>query len=192
MSGRSAPPSWPVVGETPVVIHSAEIAAHEFPHARKGLDPEAVRLWLRAVAATTAALEEENARLRAERDRLAEAFRRARERSPSSSVRTALLHARLRRRPSGYARADVDELLDAAASEIARLEARTALLEAELETALARGRSEQGHLAVAGRVAALEARIGSRVAAVEAHLAELKATLATRPAVEDDSVAARR
>ncbi|HVL91346.1 MAG TPA: DivIVA domain-containing protein [Actinomycetota bacterium] len=112
-------------------MHPAEIAAHEFPRTRKGYDPDAVRAWLRAVAAAVDTLQGELAHVRAERDRLESVLRRAGEDPPASAVRTALMQARLRRRPGGYDRAEVEALLEAAASEIARLETRSAVLEAE-------------------------------------------------------------
>lgn len=112
-------------------VHPAEIASRDFPRARKGFDPEAVRAWLRTVAASVESLERELNHVRAERDRLESALRRAGEEPVASTVRAALLEARLRRRSRGYDRAEVETLLEAAAAEIARLETRAAVLEAD-------------------------------------------------------------
>lgn len=112
-------------------LHPAEIASREFPRARKGFDPDAVRNWLRTVAAAVEALEREMEYVRAERDRLESALRRAGEEPAAAGVRAALLDARLRRRARGYDRSEVESLLESAAAEIARLETRTAVLEAD-------------------------------------------------------------
>lgn len=112
-------------------LHPAEIASREFPRARKGFDPDAVRGWLRTVAAAVEALERELEHVRSERDRLESALRRAGEEPATAGVRAALLDARLRRRARGYDRSEVESLLESAAAEIARLETRTAVLEAE-------------------------------------------------------------
>lgn len=114
-------------------IHSAEIASREFPRGRgkRGLDREAVRSWLRTVATAYEALEEECDRLRGERDRTRTTLHAVRERRHSPSVRSALLSARIRRRLFGYARKDVDPLLSSLIDELARLETRAALLEAQ-------------------------------------------------------------
>ncbi|MGH2830613.1 MAG: hypothetical protein ACRDJM_09030 [Actinomycetota bacterium] len=113
-------------------VHSSEIAAHDFPRARKGLDPSAVRAWLTLVAASHRNLEEELAHVANERDLIVASLRRSRQRPPSADVRAALMQARLRRRAGGYDRKEVEELLHAAAEEMARLENQVAVLEAEL------------------------------------------------------------
>lgn len=125
------PTSVPAAMSPWSLLHPAEISAREFPRARKGFDPDAVRSWLRTVATAVETLQTELRHVRAERDRLEAVLRHAAEGSPAGGVRAALLQARLRRRPGGYDRSEVESLLESAAAEIARLESRTAVLEAE-------------------------------------------------------------
>lgn len=156
-------------------LHPAEIASREFPRARKGLDSDAVRSWLRTVATAVESLERELEHVRAERDRLESALRRAGEEPAAAGVRAALLDARLRRRTRGYDRAEVESLLEAAASEIARLETRTAVLEADAlhnrETSLRDREAAARDAALAETIARLErdlAAIRSQVGSVGA------------------------
>lgn len=115
-------------------LHAAEIAVREFTRSRRGLDPDAVRSWLRTVEKAYSTLEDENRRLRDERDRLTATLQAARDRAPSTSIRGALRSAKLSKAVRGYDCEEVDELLEAAGSELSRLETRVALLEAELES----------------------------------------------------------
>lgn len=114
-------------------MHSSEIAAREFPTARQGLDPAAVRAWLTMVAAFVADLEDELTNARNEREQTSASIRRMRRRPASAEIRGALMQAQLRRRVRGYDRHAVQELLRAAASELARLENEVGLLNTELE-----------------------------------------------------------
>lgn len=152
------------------LVHPAEIAAREFPRSRKGYDTGAVRSWLRAVASAVRTLEGELAYVRAERDRLESVLRRAGEDPPASAVRTALMQSRLRRRPGGYDRAEVDALLEASAAEIARLETRAALLEAEAQRS--RDVSER------------EAALSRTVARLESEIASIRTSLPSTPPVD--------
>lgn len=117
-------------------MHSSEIAAHQFPKARGGLDPAAVHEWLTTVAMFVADLEDESTYARNESEQTSASIRRLRRRPASADIRGALMQARLRRRFRGYDRRDVQELLRAAASELARLEMEVALLTTELEQEL--------------------------------------------------------
>lgn len=150
-------------------FHAAEIASREFPRAKKGLDPESVRRWLRTVSDAYSALQDEAGRLRAQRDRVAAALRAARERGPSSSVRAALRQAKLRRALNGYDRNDVETLLEAAASELARLETRCALLEGEIDAIRHRrtGADEERIARLEREIGALKAKAQLRAAPVE-------------------------
>lgn len=114
-------------------MHSSEIAAHQFPKARGGLDAAAVYEWLTMVAASVADLEDELTDARIEREQTSASIRRMRRRPASAEIRGALMQAQLRRRLRGYDRHAVQELLRAAASELARLESEVGLLNAELE-----------------------------------------------------------
>ncbi len=114
-------------------VHSAEISAHDFPRARKGLDPAAVKAWLKLVEASFANLEEELGHERTQREQLLASVRRTRRQPASAGVRSALMQSQLRRRAGGYDRGEVEKLLQSAAAELARLENETALLNAELE-----------------------------------------------------------
>lgn len=114
-------------------MHSSEIAAHQFPTAGRGLDSAAVQAWLTQVAAFVADLEDELTDARNEREQTSASIRRLRRRPASAEIRGALMQAQLRRRLRGYDRHEVQELLRAAASELARLENEVALLNTELE-----------------------------------------------------------
>lgn len=123
-------------GDEPAAVaglHAREIAGRHFPRTKKGLDPEAVQRWLDVVGRAYATLEEEVEALRAQRDRFAASLRASRDRGPVASVRAILRQTKLRRSVAGYARDNVDALLEAAAAELTRLETRCALLEAELD-----------------------------------------------------------
>lgn len=139
-------------------LHPAEIATREFPRARKGFDPDAVRGWLRVIASAVQTMQSELDHVRAERDRLESVLRRAGEEPAASAVRSALMQARLRRRPAGYDRSEVESLLEASAAEIARLESRAAVLEAEATRARESAAREAG---MAEAVARLEAEISA-------------------------------
>lgn len=114
-----------------VAVHPAEISTREFPRARRGLDQAAVLAWLRTVERAYGALHEECERLRAEKARVAASLQSARDTRASTEVRATLTAASLRPSRRGYDREQVEALLSAAADEIARLETRNAVLEAE-------------------------------------------------------------
>lgn len=112
-------------------IHPAEISSREFPRARKGLDPASVLSWLRTVERAYATLDAECRDLRAEKARVTAALQAARDGRSSTQIRVALSNAGLTVRRRGYDPKQVDELLSAAAAELARLETKVAALEAE-------------------------------------------------------------
>lgn len=114
-------------------MHSSEIAAHPFPTSGGGLDSTAVKEWLTVVASFVAELEDELAHARTEREQTSASIRRMRRRPASAEIRGALMQAQLRRRIRGYDRHEVQQLLRAAASELARLENEVSLLNTELE-----------------------------------------------------------
>ena len=139
-----------------LTLHAAEIAVRDFSRARRGLDPDAVRSWLRTVEKAYASLEQEVRRLRDERERMTATLQAARDRAPSTSIRSTLQSAKLSKGMRGYVCEEVDELLETAAAEFARLETRTALLEHELE-AVRRGGADP----VARRLDEIQAQLAA-------------------------------
>jgi DivIVA domain-containing protein len=122
------PSAHPVEG---LRIQPEEIANRQFPRARRGLDPEAVRDWLRIVARAYEIVAEDYHRALEERNRMHRSLERATEAPPSATLRSALIRLKVRRGFRGYSTEAVQEIITAATAELAKLETRVAVLSAE-------------------------------------------------------------
>lgn len=145
--------------ESPIRLHASEIASKQFRRVRRGFDPADVNAWLRTITTAYEALECDVVMLRKERDDLSDAIRLAQSRPSASTLRAAIARRTLTRRLMGYSPADVERLVDEAASEIARLESAVAMLQAQLEAATRPSAYEHELAAIHDRVAFVESML---------------------------------